>query len=326
MGKIYDVVIIGGGPAGAAAAVYAGRKKLDTLLIAESIGGQSIVSNDIHNWIGEASISGHELAQKLEQHVRAQAGIKIRAGEKAQQVSEAPCGVEIKTDRDVHLARTLIICSGGRHRKLNIPGEEEFNGRGVAYCSTCDAPFYQGKTVVVVGGGNSGLEAVIDLEPYADKIYMIHNTKKPAGDPATWQEVKKIKKFEYICCRSITGITGQDKVEGFKYVDEKSGQAETIAVDGVFVEIGSVPNSEMVSEIVERNNYGEVMIDHKTGAASHPNIFAAGDVTDEMYKQNNIAAGDGVRAALSAYFKVLEIRKEKSKMADCELTRGLRKK
>ena len=145
MKKVYDTIIIGGGPAGAAAAVYTGRKKMKTLLITESFGGQSIVSAEIENWIGDTKISGFELAQKLEQHARSQKSVEVSMPEKAVSVKEADCGFELKTDKSSYLTRTIIVVSGGRHRQLNIPGEERFNGRGVAYCSTCDAPFYKDK-------------------------------------------------------------------------------------------------------------------------------------------------------------------------------------
>jgi len=325
MEKIYDTIIIGGGPAGAAAAVYAGRKQMKTLLITESFGGQSIVSTDIENWIGDSKISGFDLAQKLEKHARDQNSVEFSIPEKAVSIKEASCGFELKTDKSAYLTRTIIVVSGGRHRQLGIPGEERFNGRGVAYCSTCDAPFYRDKTAVVIGGGNSGLEAVIDLEPYAKKIYMLLNMDKPTGDPKTWEEVKKIKKFELVTCTSIEEIMGDQKVTGVKYIDRKKGSAKVLTTDGVFVEIGTVPNSEFIKDMVKTNKFGEIIVDARTGATSHPKIFAAGDVTDDIYKQNNIAVGDAVRAALSAYYCNMEIKK-RSKAEDCKLTEGMAKK
>ena len=177
---LYDTIIIGAGPAGAAAAVYAARKKLRTLLITEEFGGQSIVSSKIENWIGEISITGEELAKRLEKHVRAQKDIEIKAAEKVIKINEMPdCTFEVKTDKDgTYQSKTLIVASGGRQKRLEVPGEEKFGGKGVAYCSTCDAPFFEGKDVAVVGSGNSALEGVIDLASYARQDLLAHSRRQ----------------------------------------------------------------------------------------------------------------------------------------------------
>lgn len=307
----YDLTIIGGGPAGAAAAVYAGRKKLKTLLITEGWGGQSVVSAGIENWIGIKSISGFDLAKALEDHVRAQEGIEIISPDKVLEVGEIPEGYQVKTEKGgTYQAKTLVVVSGGRRRRLSIPGEDAFDGRGVAYCSTCDAPIFKDKTVAVVGAGNAGLEAVIDLFPYADKIYLINRKSELMGDPLTQEEVKKSSKVTIISNAEVQEILGDKFVTGLNYLDTIDNQVKKLKVDGVFIEIGSVPNSEFVKGIVEMNNGGEIIVDHKTGATSRLGIFAAGDVTDEIYKQNNISAGDGVAAALSAYNYLLNIKKQ----------------
>lgn len=317
---MYDTIIIGGGPAGAASAVYAGRKKLKTLLITESWGGQSIVSAGIENWIGVKSISGFDLAKALEDHVRAQEGIEIKIPEKVISVvcvgnvgnrASNNDGYELATEQgNIYQAKTLIVVSGGRRRRLGVPGEDAFDGKGVAYCSTCDAPIFNGKTVAVVGAGNAGLEAVIDLFPYADKIYLINRKSELAGDPLTQEEVKKSSKVTIINDSEVQEIMGDKFVTGLNYLDKTDNQVKKLEVGGVFVEIGSVPNSEFMKGLVEMNAGGEIIVDHKTGATSHPGIFAAGDVTDEIYKQNNISAGDGVAAALSAYNYLLKIKKQ----------------
>lgn len=308
---MYDVIIIGGGPAGAAAAVYAGRKKLKTLLITESWGGQSVVSAGIENWIGVKSISGFDLAKALEDHARAQEGVEIISPDKVLEVGEIPEGYEVKTEKGgAYQAKTLVVVSGGRRRRLGIPGEDAFDGRGVAYCSTCDAPIFKGKVVAVVGAGNAGLEAVIDLFPYADKIYLINRKSELMGDPLTQEEVKKSPKVTIISNAEVQEILGDKFVTGLNYLDNTDSQIKKLEVGGVFVEIGSVPNSEFVKGLVEMNAGSEIIVDHKTGATSRPGIFAAGDVTDEIYKQNNISAGDGVAAALSAYNYLLNIKKQ----------------
>lgn len=325
MKNIYETIIIGGGPAGVAAGVYAARKKMKALLITDTFGGQSMVSDSIENWIGETSISGFELAKKLEKHVRSYKELAIATGEKVKLVEEAPCGFKVISDKNEYLSASLIVVSGGRHRTLNIPGEKEFTGKGVAYCATCDAPFYKNKKVAVVGGGNSGLEAVIDLAPYATEIYLILNTDKPTGDPTTIEQVNKLSQVKIIKCKKVNTITGTTTVTGIKYTDAKNNKEIELAVDGVFVEIGSVPNTEFIGDLVKKNKAGEIVVDYKRGVTSNPGIFAAGDVTDDVYQQNNIAVGDAIRSTLSAYYYVLDIRK-RSKAEDCELTKGYRVK
>lgn len=318
---IYDVIIIGGGPAGVAAAVYAARKKLKTALITESFGGQSIVSDDIQNWIGEPHISGFDLAQKLEAHVRAHADIvDVKIPERAVEIKKVKCSTpdricdfEVKTEQgSVYQGKTIILTSGARRRRLGVPGEEKFEGKGVVYCSTCDAPIFAGKKTVVVGGGNSGLEAVQDLFPYASEVYLLHRSEALKGDPVIQEEIKKNPKLKGIILNAQTlEILGNDFVTGIKYKDLKTGEEKILAVDGVFVEIGSVPNSEIVKGLVDIDQWGQVVIDPKHASTSHPGIFAAGDVTDDPYKQNNISAGDAVKAALAAY-AYLQKRQKKS--------------
>lgn len=308
---IYDLIIVGGGPAGAAAGVYAGRKKMKTLLLTESFGGQSVVSDSIGNWIGIKKISGFELAKILEEHIKAHETVEIKTPEKVTAVKEAENGFEVTTDKGgIYQTKTLIVVSGGRRRRLNVPGEDKFDGRGVSYCSTCDAPIFKDKKVAVVGGGNAGLEAAIDLVPYASKIYIINHGPDLSGDFSTQEEVKKSPKITVINQGETQEILGDQFVTALQYLDKSDSQVKKLAVDGVFVEIGSVPNSEFMRNLVETNKNGEIIVDHKTGATSRNGIFAAGDVTDEIYKQNNISAGDGVTAALSAYNYLLKIKKQ----------------
>lgn len=314
---MYDLIIIGGGPAAVAAGVYAARKKLKTLLITESFGGQSLVSDNIENWIGTKVITGFDLAKNLEEHLRAQETIEIKMPERVTAVREIPCAdakrpcdFVVETDKGgSHTTKAVIVTSGARRRRLGIPGEDKFEGKGVAFCSTCDAPVFAGKRVAVVGGGNAGLEAVIDLFPYATEIYLIHRGEQLKGDPITQEEIKKNPKVKIILNAGTQEILGDKFVTGLRYTDNKTSEIKELPLDGVFVEIGSVPNSEIVKDLVSLNQYGEIVIDHKTASTSKPGIFAAGDVTDEMYKQNNISAGDGVRAALSAYNYILGIKR-----------------
>ncbi len=318
---MYDILIIGGGPAGAAAAVYTARKQLKTLLVTESFGGQSFVSADIQNWIGDPHLSGLDLAKKLEAHVRAFSSIvDVKTEEKVTEVKtiacadqSRPCDFEIKTEKgNAYQGKAVILCAGARRRRLGVPGEERLDGRGVAYCSTCDAPLFSGKDVAVIGGGNSGLEAVVDLFPYARKIYLLEYNELLKGDPVTQEQVKKNVKAEIFMNAQVKEIRGKDFVEGLAYIDRKTNQENDLRVGGVFVEIGSIPNSEIAKGLVELDTYGQVKIDSRHGTTSHPGIFAAGDITDDPYKQNNISAGDAVKAALAAYGYLLKHEREDS--------------
>jgi len=306
---MYDFIIIGGGPAAVAAGVYAARKKLKTLLITESFGGQSIVSADIQNWIGEKNISGLELAKKFEEHVRNFPDVIIKIPEKVTKVTKintnSATGMtdfEVITDKgNTYQGKTVFLALGARRRRLGIPGEDIFDGKGVVFCSTCDAPLFSGADVAVVGGGNAGLEAVVDLFPYATKIYLLEFSDALKGDTVTEEQIKKNDKVEIIFNAETKEIIGDQMVTGLKYIDRKTKEEKELVVKGVFVEIGSIPNSEMVKDLVELDTYGQVVIDSKHGTTSQPGIFAAGDVTDDPYKQNNISAGDAVKATLAAY-------------------------
>jgi len=312
---MYDLIIVGGGPAAAAAAVYAARKRLKTVLITESFGGQSIVSADVQNWIGEPHISGYDLAKKFEEHIRSHADVvDVKMPEKVIAVQKVnclngtqPCDFAVETDaKNTYEGKALILASGARRRKLGVPGEAELDGKGVAYCSTCDAPVFKGKAVAVVGGGNAGLEAVVDLFPYAAKIYLLEYGEALKGDPVTQGEIAKNSKVEVIVNAQTKAVLGEGTVNGLVYIDRLTNTEKRLDVHGVFVEVGSVPNSEMVKGLVELDRYGQVVIDSKHGTTSMPGIFAAGDVTDDPYKQNNISAGDAVKATLAAYSYLLK--------------------
>src|SRR3989338_4080596 len=299
----YELIIVGGGPAGVAAGVYAARKKIKPLLIAKEFGGQSLVSADIQNWIGVKSLSGLELAQRLEEHLRAQEGIEILDGDSAENVQKLDStGFRVTAKRGKVLeTKTVLIASCSHHKKLGVPGEDKLNGKGVVYCSTCDAPLFGGKTVAVVGAGNAGLEAVRDLFFYASKIYLFVRSDKAKGDPVTLEEVKKNPKLEIKYQAEVREILGENMVTGVKYLDKADNQIKELKLDGVFVEIGSAPNSDLVKDLVQLDQGGQIMVDSKTQISSLAGIWAAGDVTDVLYKQNNISAGDAVKAVLNIY-------------------------
>lgn len=307
---MYDVIIIGGGPAGVAAGVYAARKQMKTLFLTKDFNSQSIVSASIENWIGTVSIAGWEFGQALEKHLRAQEGIEIKTGAKVSEIAEIVAGYAVGTDNgESYESKTIIIASGGRHRHLNVPGEDKLEGKGVSYCSTCDAPFFRDKKVAVVGGGNAGLEAVEDLLPYASEIILIARSGELTGDQITRDRILASSKVSILHQTLIEEILGENNVIGVRIKNSETEEVKIVNLDGVFVEIGMVPNTEFVKGLLDLNERGEIIIDHRTRAASRAGIFAAGDATDALYKQNNISAGDGVAAALSAYDYV---RKQKS--------------
>ncbi len=304
--KVYDVVIIGGGPGGVAAGVYAARKQMRAVVITDRIGGQSTVSATVENWIGEVSIKGTALAEKLETHLRAQDGLEIAQPVRATALERHDHGIfSVQCDNDtVYNAKNVLIVTGGRHRHLNVPGEEKFKGRGVVYCSTCDAPMFRDKVAAVVGTGNSGLEAVEDLLPWAQKIILISNNDKITGDPVTFDRIMASGKVDVLYNALTTEIVGDVLVSGLRYKDVVSGEEQEIPLHGVFVEIGVVPNTELVKDIVATTDYGHIIVDPHTGATDVPGIYAAGDVTDQPYRQNNIAAGDAIKATLAIYDKL----------------------
>ena len=299
---MYDCIIVGGGPGGVAAGVYAARKQMKTLFITENFLSQSVVSASIENWIGTVTIPGWEFGQALEKHLRAQEGLEIRTGERATGLSEIPTGgYSLTTDKGNYETKTLIIATGGRHRHLDVPGEEKFKGKGVVYCSTCDAPFFKAKKVAVIGSGNSALEAVEDLLPYASEIVLIARGEELKGDKVTEEKILASPKVRVIYNGVTAEILGDEKVEGLQYLDKATNEKQTLALDGVFVEIGMVPNTEFVKGVLDLNERGEIVLDTRRATTSKLGIFATGDATDAPYKQNNISAGLGVTAALAAY-------------------------
>jgi alkyl hydroperoxide reductase subunit F len=299
---MYDLIIIGGGPGGVAGGVYAARKKMKVLLITDSFGGQSVVSNDIQNWIGTKSISGFDLAKSLEEHLRAQEGIDIIDSELVISVKKEEGRFSVTTNGGKNFeTRYLLIVSGSRRRKLNVPGEKEFDGKGVVYCTTCDAPLFGGKTVAVVGGGNSALEGVMDLLQYAPTIYLVVRSEVLRGDPVTQEKIKTHPNVKILWGAVIEEIRGNQFVTGVRYKDVKTGESKELALDGVFVEIGLVPNSDFIKDLVKLNDFGRIMVDGKTQETSCPGIWAAGDVSDALYDQNNISVGDSVKAVLNIY-------------------------
>lgn len=300
---MYDVTIIGGGPGGVAAGVYTARKQMNTLFLTQDFLSQSVVSASIENWIGTVTVPGYEFGQQLEKHLRAQESIEIKTGACVSKVSDrSEGGYVVETEAgERYETKTVIVASGGRHRHLDVPGEEKFAGKGVVYCSTCDAPFFRNKKVAVVGSGNSALEAVEDLLPYAGEIVLLVRSGELKGDQVTQNTILASSKVSVRYHMTTQAILGEEKVAGITLLNTETNETEDVTLDGVFVEIGMVPNTEFVKELLALNERGEIIVDGRTAATSKPGVFATGDATDMPYKQNNISAGYGVVAALSAY-------------------------
>lgn len=297
----YDLIIIGGGPAGITAGIYAARKKLKTLLFVRDFVGQVGKISEIENWPGEEMISGMDLMKKLSNHLK-KFEIDIKEVDEVVKLSKSGESFDVETKKGNHFSsRSVIVTSGRVQRRLGVPGEEEFEGRGVSVCSTCDAPFYKDKIVAVIGGGNAGFRTALDLIPYAKQIYIFDATAKARADEVFQEQAKKSGKVEVIFNTKVLEIKGNKLVESILYQDLVLRENKELAIGGVFVEIGSKPATDFMRGLVDFNETGDIAINCKTCQTSVPGLFAAGDVTDIEYKQLIIAAGEGAKAALSAY-------------------------
>lgn len=297
---MYDIAIIGGGPAGCAAGVYAARKLLKTLLITDSFGGQSVVSPEVQNWIGTEKVSGDELAKMLESHVRAYAGnvVDIKKGERVENImSEEGGHFTLKTKSGKTFdAKTVLITTGGERKKLDVPGAKEFDQKGLTYCASCDGPLFSGMDVAVVGGGNAGFETAAQLLTYTKSVTLFQRGATYTADPVTVEKVLAHPNMKGVLNVELKEITGEKFVKGLKYLDKNSGQIVDLPVAGIFVEIGLMASTSFAEGLVEMDQYHRIVVDPRTQMTTCKGIWAAGDCTNGLYHQNNIAAGDAVKA------------------------------
>jgi thioredoxin-disulfide reductase len=296
----YDLIIIGGGPAGTTAGIYAARQKLKTLLIAKSFGGQVVKKAvGIENYPGFKKISGLDLIGRFEKHLKSQeVDIKQDGVKKIEKKGKI---FIVKTVKDSFKAKAVIIASGADPRPLEVPGEKKFIGRGVSYCATCDAPLFSNKTVAVIGGGNSGLETALFLSQWARKVYILeYASQLKKSDQSLQKSTDKKANIEIITSAELKKVQGKKLVESIIYKERKSGKNISLLVDGIFVEIGYHPATSFVKNLVKFNKRDEIMINPRTGETKTAGLFAAGDVTDVVFKQIVVAAGEGCKAALSA--------------------------
>lgn len=306
---VYDLAIIGGGPAGAAAGVYAARKRLKTIFITKDWLGQSSVSENIENWIGTTNISGMNLAQSLEKHVKTYADgvIEIKENEICTNIEKStsptsPSGsFSIQTNKTWYEAKSILIVSGSHRRKLEIIGSDKFEHKGLTYCATCDGPLYTGQDVVVIGGGNAAFDSAAQLMAYCKTVTILNRSENFRADPGTIEAVKNNPNIKIITSAIPTEIKGDKFVSSIVYTDAKTNKSNEIQTTGIFVEIGSLPNTDFAKKIVDLDEFNRIPVDARNQQTKTKNIWAAGDCTDGLYHQNNIAAGDAIKAIEDIY-------------------------
>ncbi|OJI08894.1 MAG: hypothetical protein COX02_00810 [Candidatus Vogelbacteria bacterium CG22_combo_CG10-13_8_21_14_all_37_9] len=295
----YDLIIVGGGPAAIAAGVYSARKNIKTLIIAENFGGQSSISPEVQNWIGTKSISGEALAQQLKDHLFSYQSetFVIKENELVQTVTKSEAGFSVLTNQGItHQTKTVLITSGGRRRKLTVPGSDKYEQKGITYCASCDGPLFAGRDLVVIGGGNAGFGSAGQLLAYAKSVTLLQHNPEFKAEAITVEALLKDPKFKALTNAEILEVKGGDYTETIVYQDKISGETKEIPAEGIFVEIGFLPNTEMVKDLVTLNKFSAIVVDPKTQASSIPGLWSAGDCSDGLYHQNNIAVGDAIKA------------------------------
>jgi alkyl hydroperoxide reductase subunit F len=301
---MYDLIILGGGPAGSGAAVYAARKLLKTAVITTEFGGQSSVSETIYNWIGTKEIRGEDLANNLKEHVSSYKSehFEVFEGEKIKEILKEDTFFKVITESGKDFStKAIIITTGSGRRKLNVPGATEYENKGITYCASCDGPMFTDMDVVVIGGGNAGFETAMQLVAYCKTVTLIELGPDFKADKITVQKISNNLNFKSIKNANILKVDGDKFIKSLTYKDKETGEEKTISTNGVFVEIGQVPNTSFVKDIVMLDQLGRIVVDPTTQITSCPGIWAAGDCTNGKYHQNNIAVGDAIKAIEDAY-------------------------
>lgn len=304
---MYDLIILGGGPAGSAAAVYSARKQLKTAIIASEFSGQSVVSEMIYNWIGTPEISGADLASNLKKHVLYYKGpfLDILEGEKVTEITKEGKVITIKTESGkTYTTLSVLIATGSSRKKLEAINADKYEHRGITYCASCDGPMFDGQDVLVIGGGNAGFESSAQLLAYCKSVTLIHRSKEFRADKITVDKLLENPKFKTIINADILRVNGDNFLKSLTYKDKETSEEHTIETAGIFVEIGQTPNTEFVKDLVELDNIGKIIVDPTTQMSSTPGIWAAGDCSNGKYHQNNIATGDAVKAIEDLYIWV----------------------
>ena len=299
--EVFDVLVIGGGPAGSAAAIYAARKGIHTGILAERFGGQVMDTLGIENFISVKETEGPKLVQALEQHVKSYE-VDIMNLQRAKALRRMDDGIEIEmANGGVLKSKSIILSTGARWREMSVPGEQEYRNKGVAYCPHCDGPLFKGKRVAVIGGGNSGVEAAIDLAGIVSHVTLIEFDSKLRADAVLQKKLASLSNITIIKSALTKEVLGDgNKVNGLRYEDRTNNAVHTLELEGIFVQIGLLPNTDWLKGVIELSKHGEVIVDHK-GETSMPGVFAAGDCTTVPYKQIIIAMGEGAKASLAAF-------------------------
>ncbi len=299
----YDLIIIGGGPGGVAAGVYAARKRLKTLFITDTFGGQSTDSETIQNWIGTVAISGIDFGKALKKHLESYASdsVSIHETEKVLEISKNNNLFSVKTNKGNYESKTVLIATGSHRRKLEIPGAKEYEGKGIVYCASCDAPLFGDKDVVIIGGGNAAFDAATQLLAYAKSVTLLNRSDMYKADPETIKKVLSNPRMKAMTNVAPIEIKGNKFVTGIVYENKETGEKIEMPVSGVFVEIGLLPTTDFVKNIVKLNNHNQIPVNPKNQKTEVDGLWAAGDCTDGLYHQNNIAAGDAIKAIEDIY-------------------------
>ena len=299
--KLYDVTVVGSGPAAVSAAIYATRKGLNVAMVGVKIGGQVLDTNEIENIIGTVSTTGVKFAETLEKHLK-EHEIAFKEGHLVKEIKEeGKDKILVTDDGKSYKTKTIIVATGAKPRNLNIPGETDYIGKGVHYCSTCDGPFYKGLNVAVIGGGNSGVEAALDLSGIAKSVTLIEFMPELKADKILQEKLAEQSNVKTILNSATVKVNGNEFVESIVYKSRENDEEKILNVEGMFVEIGLSPRSEVVKDLVETNKIGEIVINPENNSTSAAGIFAAGDVTNIKQKQIIIAMGEGAKAALGAF-------------------------
>ena len=299
--KLYDVTVVGSGPAAVSAGIYAARKGLNVAMVGVKIGGQVLDTNEIENIIGTVLTTGAKFAETLEKHLK-EHEIAFKEGHLVTEIKEdGKDKILVTDDGKSYKTKTVIVATGAKPRSLNIPGEAEYVGKGVHYCSTCDGPFYKGLDVAVIGGGNSGVEAALDLSGIAKSVTLIEFMPELKADKVLQEKLAEQPNVKTILNSATVRVNGNEFVESIVYKSRETDEEKTLNVEGMFVEIGLSPRSEVVKDLVETNKIGEIVINPENNSTSVAGIFAAGDVTNIRQKQIIIAMGEGAKAALGAF-------------------------
>ncbi len=300
---MYELIIVGGGPAGVAAGVYAARKRLKTLFITETFGGQSTESIGIENWIGTKNVPGLEFGKMLEAHLRVYEGegFEILTNKRVSKISKMDSGFCVETSDGNYETQTVLVATGSTRRKLEIPGAKEYENKGITYCASCDGPLFADQDVAVIGGGNAGFETAAQLLAYAKSVTLLNRGPRFKADASTVEKVlahPNMKAFKNV---ELLEIQGTQFADGIYYHDTETDTRVRLPVTGIFVEIGLIPTTDFVESLVKLNEYKQIVVDPRTQRTSVEGVWAAGDSTDGLFHQNNIAAGDAVKALEDIY-------------------------